>query len=287
MTSNPNVTDSLNALLTQIQSDQLSSSCPTGTVSNINFNDCPPEYSGTYGNTTTDGYYATYTILLKQILNAINLQITSQLFSGTGDSTTETITDNFTFAYVDSLTLEGSASGSGEAYIPEYTYDGCVLWGTTGWKNSCWKSLFGTKYCVPVPSGWGCTEKSTITVPSTYSDSLLISDTVDYELTVNGLYGNGTVTYTLSFVNPDISGNTLYPVYLTIPDVPESVYYIYNIGTENTTFNFTSFEVNGINFDLTNQDVLDILNYFGANLSKYILTYYSDYTFQFLVNVST
>lgn len=287
MTSNSTVTDALNALLTQLQNESLTSSCPTGTVSNINLYNCPISYSGTYGNTTTDGYYATYTILLKQIINAINLQITSQLFSGSGDSTTETITSNFTFSYVESLVLDGSASGSGEAYIPEYTYDGCVLWGTTGWKNSCWKSLFGTKYCVPVPSGWGCTEKTTITVPSTYSDSLLISSSVNYQLTVNGLYGNGSITYTLSIVNPDISGNTLYPVYLTIEGVPESVFYIYNIGIENTSFNFTSFEANGINFDLTSQDVLDILNYFGANLSQYILTYYSNYTFQFFINVST
>ena len=241
MTSNYNVTDSLNAILTQIQSDSLTSSCPTGIVSNINFDNCPPAYSGTYGNTTTDGYYATYTILLKQIINAINMQITSQLFSGSGDSTTETITDNFTFAYIESMILDGSASGSGEAYIPEYTYDGCVLWGSTGWKNSCWKSPFGTQYCVPVSSGWGCTEQTTITVPSTYSSSLLISDTVDYQLTINGLTGSGTITYTLSFVNPDISGNTLYPIYLTISGAPESVYYIYNIGVENTTFSFTSF----------------------------------------------
>jgi hypothetical protein len=284
MTSISYVTECLNSLLTQIQSEQLTSSCPTGIVSSINLNDCPISYSGTYGNTTTDGYYATYSILLKQIVNAINLQLTSQLFSGNSDSVTQTITDNFTFEYVESMVLDGSASGSGEAYIPEYTYDGCVLWGSTGWKNSCWKSPFGTKYCVPVPSGWGCTEKATITVPSTYSSSLLISDTVDYQLTINGLTGNGTITYTLSLENPNITGKTLYIVYLNIEGFPESVYYIYNLGIENTTVSFTSFEANGINFDLTSQDVLNILNYFGANLSQYVLTYFSTYTFQFIIN---
>jgi hypothetical protein len=284
MTSNSTVTTCLNTLLTEIQNNALTSSCPTGTVSNINFDNCPLEYSGTYGNTTTDGYYASYSILLKQILDAINLQITSQLFSKTSTSeTTEIVTSNFTFAYVTSITFNGSASGSGEAYTPSYTYDGCVLWGPS-WCNSCWKSPFGTKYCTPYPCGWQCDEKSTITVPSTYSDSLLISDTVDYSLIINGITGSGTITYTLSLVNPDIAGNTLYPVYLTISGIEPMVLYIYNISVEDATASFTSFEANGINIDLTSQDVLDILNYFGAKLSEYFLTYYSTYTFQFIIN---
>jgi len=284
MTSNSTITTAINTLLTDVQDNTLTTSCPSGIVSNINFTDCPISYSGTYGNTTTDGYYATYTILLKQVINALNLQITSQLFSKTPTSeTTEIVTSNFTFAYVESITFNGTASGSGEVYIPSYTYDGCVLWGPS-WCQSCWKSPFGTKYCTPYPCGWQCDEKSTITVPSTYSDALLISESINYSLVINGVTGSGTITYTLSVVNPDIEGNTLYPVYLTITGEPSSVFYMYDIGAKDVSANFTSFEANGINFDLTNQDVLSILNYFGANLSQYFLTYYSKYTFQFIIN---
>jgi len=284
MTSIPYVTDALNTLLLDIQSEPLTTTCPTGTVSDINFTNCPIKYSGTYGNTTTDGYYASYSILLNEVIDGINLQITSQLFGGSGDSTTETVTDTFSFAYLSSATFNGSASGSGEVYIPEYSYNGCVLWGTTGWKNSCWKSFFGTKYCVPVPSGWGCTEKTTITVPSTYSNSLLISDSIYYSLIVNGITGNGKITYTLSTVEPSLDGKTLKTISLTIEGAPTSVFYIYGIGIENTSIDFTSFEANGISFDLSNQDVLNILNYFGAGLSQYILDYSSQYVYQFVIN---
>jgi len=284
MTSNSTITTCLNTLLVDIQNVPLTTSCPTGTVSDINLNDCPISYSGTYGNTTTDGYYASYSILLTSILDAINLQITSQLFTKTPTSeTAEVISCNFTFSYLSSITFNGSASGSGEVYIPSYTYNGCVLWGPS-WCNSCWKSPFGTKYCVPYPCGWQCDEKATITVPSTYSDSLLISESINYSLVVNGVTGSGAITYSVSIVNPDISGNTLYPIYLTIPDVDPTTLYIYNIGVKDVSANFTSFEANGIKFNLTNQDVLNILNYFGAGLSQYFLTYYSKYTFQFIIN---
>ena len=284
MTSISVVTAALNTALTELQSRPITVTCPTGTASNIDISDCPLESSGTYGNTTTDGYYASYSISLDQLINIINLQITSQLFSISNiTSNSETITDNFTFEYVESLTLAGKASGSGEVYIPSYTYDGCILWGPT-WGKSCWKSLFGTKYCIPYPDGWECEEKGSITVPSTYSDALLISDSINISLAVNGITGSGTMSYTLSTVNPQIVGNVLYPVNIYITGAPTSVFYLYNTVVIAPTIAFSSFTLTGGSISLSTADIQNLLEDLGKQFQKTLQDLYGNFTFQVTIN---
>lgn len=279
MTTSADITTSLNAILTQIQNDTLTSSCPTGTFSDINLNSCPITYNGTYGDTT--GYYVTYQLLLTGVLNAINLQITSQILSLTEESTyTNSITDNFTFSYVKPLTLSGSGSGTESVYIPGYSYSGCVLWGPS-WSNSCFKTVF-EKYCTTTISGWQCDESTEINVPST--STTLETGNTDFSLQINGLNGEGTITYNLSYINPDISGNTLYPIYVTNEEYPKSIYYIYDIIVIGVTASFTSFTLSGVEFEITNQQILDILNALGGKFSQYTYDNYNTTTFQIFVN---
>jgi len=287
MTLNSIVSNALNALLVDIQNDVLTSSCPVGTISDIDYNNCPLSYSGTYGNTTTSGVYATYSILIKELLNTINLQITSEIFY-TSDVQTQIITDTFTFSYVDTLEIKGSASGYGEVYIPSYTYDGCCLWFTNiDWcKCCCVKIPWVGKTCTTYPCGWDtyCASKCEISVPSTYSDALLIGRTFDYTIGINNIVGSAGITLTLSTIDPNIPGNTLYTVNLNIPNIPQSIIYIYNIGVKDVTIDFGSISTNGIDWQLSNDEIRSILNFFGANLSQIILTMYANYTFQFLIN---
>ena len=284
MTSISYVTTALNTLLTNIQTEPLTGTCPTGTLSNIDISDCPITVSGTYGNTTTDGYYATYTISFTELLNIINLQITSQLFTPSStSSTSETVTDNFAFAYVESLTLNGNASGSGEVYTPSYSYDGCILWGPT-WAESCWKSPFGKKYCTPYPNGWQCDEKGNIDVPSTYSSDLLIADSINFSLTVNGISGSGALSYTLSNTNPSISGSIVYNTNIYITGEPYGIFYIYGIQILDFTVAFTSFDLTGSSFTLSTAQVQELLADLGTQFQTTIAGIYANYTFQFTVN---
>ena len=286
MTTLSYVTTSLNQILTELQTVPFTVSCPTGTLSNIDISGCPISSSGTYGNKTTDGYYATYNITLDQLENIINLQITSQLFSTSNiTSTSETVTDNFTFEYVESLKLSGSASGAGEVYIPEYTiYDGCVLWGPT-WGKSCWKTpFFGLKLCASYPDGWDCVEKSDITVPSTYSDALLISDSINISLAVNGITGSGTMSYTLSTVNPQIQGQFLFSINITVEGQPSGVFYIYNIVVLDTTITFNSFSLTGGSLTLSTADIQNLLENLGKEFQKKLDDIYANYTFQVNIN---
>ena len=266
MTTTSYVTTALNTLLTQIQDEQFTVECPTGTLSNVDISECPISFSGTYGNTTTDGYYATYTISIDKLINLLNLQLTSQLFSPSNiTSTNETITDNFTFAYVDSLTLSGIASGSGEVYIPEYSSSECIVYGTNG----------------------GCQKYETYSQASTYNSANLVPYTSDFTLTVNGITGSGTMQYTIATSNPDISGNTTYTVYVYIPGEQAGVFYIYNIEILDTTASFTSYDLTGNIFYITNSQVQEFLTYFAEQIKIRIGGIYTNYTFQFIVNSSS
>ena len=290
MTSISYVTTALNTLLTELQDEAFTVECPTGTLSNIDISGCPISFSGTYGNTTTDGYYATYSISLTQLINLLNLQLTSQLFSTsniTDQSSgveTETVTDNFTYEYVESLTLSGNASGSGEVYIPSYSYDGCILWGPTWTTCCCWKSPFGKKWCSTIPDGWQCIAKGNINVPSTYSSDLLIGDSINISLTVNGISGSGSLSYTLSNTNPDISGNTTYNTNIYITGEPSGIFYIYGIQLLDFTVSFTSFDLTGGSFTLSTAQVQELLADLGAQFQATIAGIYVNYTFQFTVN---
>lgn len=282
-----NISTIFNEILKQIQDNPLITSCPNGIVSNVNSSSCPYSYSGSVGNTTTTGYYATYSIILSQIINAINLQLTSSIYSNNSTSTSQTINTNFTFAYVQPLILNGTASGSGQVYIPQYSVETCIMWGPdTGWCDDCWRSPFGTNWCVwyPCTIGWECIWSTQVGVPSTYSEYSNITQNYSYSLQVNNITGNSNISFTFSTVDPQIPGNVIYPVNISIPGVAKSTYYFHSFSISNTNIDFTSFSIDGVNFNLTDQDVKQILSIFGVQVSEYFLTYFSKFTYQININ---
>lgn len=253
--------NAFNTYILSIQKNDISIydiTCPTGQIDDLNTTCLDLSYNGSYGNKTTTGYYVTYNITLDQIENLINFQVSTEDVSD-NESALDTyyISDSCTLTWQDNLIISGYGSGTDEEYTPGY--EGCVAWGTTGWKKSCWKSLFGTKYCVLVPSGWGCIEKGWIAPVETGT----IPASADYKLSIAGITGSGTYGYYLSSIKP-VSTFITYYAYNVINDAfpNNTIYYVYNLTLNIISLSYKSYTISSGNFlTITSEEVSEILNY--------------------------
>lgn len=249
------IIDDINLYLLSIQNNLLKTSCPTGTIDDINVSCKNYVYNGSDGNETTTGYYVTYSISIKEIINLFNFQL---VYSGDASSTikiSDTViyySNNLGTNWVETLTFSGSASGSEKTYIPGY--NGCILW-SPSWCNSCWKSPFGTKYCVPYPCGWQCDLNGWIG-PTPLET---ISYSINYSLNINGFQTSIVLGYYISYIKPDMT--VTYTVNKTSSNttIPYT-YYIYQLTLNTVSFSYSGFTLDGAGISLNDDEVNEILN---------------------------
>lgn len=252
------IIDDINSYLTSIQNDLLTTTCPTGTIDNINVSCKDYVYDGSYGNKTSTGYYVSYSINVLEIYNLFNFQL---IYNGDASTTTQIsdtviyYSNNLDADWVKTLTFSGSASGSEKTYTPGYS--GCVVWGPE-WCKSCWKSPFGTKYCAPpYPCGWKCDAKGWIG-PITLET---MSYSTNYSLNINGFQTSIVLGCYISYIKPDMTVTYVINRTSTSTTVPYT-YYIYQLTLDTVSFSFTGYSLEGAGITITEDEVNEILNLF-------------------------
>jgi len=262
------IVQSLNNFILSIQDDELPSSCPTGTVSNINVKCKDYNYSGTYGNKTTNGYYATYSFSVDNVINIFDIKLipsyTYEITPNTDTGTSE-IVGYFKIKYLNNLQITGNASGNGSVYTPQYKIPGtCIPY----------------IYCIP-----------SITIPSTYPGvNYSISDT--YTFTISGLQIDCSIGLTFSFLNPgNFNGSAIYFTNsLTDSNYVEPIIiYLYSFSIGITNYSYSSYSIQaGQYVNIDNQEVNNILETIGYDFQPYVFnTYVKNLSLQIILNAPT
>lgn len=96
--------------------------CASGTFNNIGIT-CPNEttFSGIYGNTTTSGYYATYSATILNFVNCFNFAFNESSISLPTSNETTSYSIPLVAVYNSEIHVNGSVSGNTEVYSPAYT----------------------------------------------------------------------------------------------------------------------------------------------------------------------
>lgn len=249
------IIDDINSYLSSIQNNILTTTCPTGTIDDINVSCKDYVYDGSEGNKTTTGYYVSYSINIQEIYNLFNFQL---VYSGDAATTTEIsnteiyYSNNLNADWVKTLTFSGSASGSEKTYTPGY--NGCVLWGPA-WCKSCWKSPFGTKYCTPYPCGWKCDAKGWIG-PITLET---ISYSTNYSLNINGFQTSVVLGCYISYTKPDMVVTYVVNKTSSSTTIPYT-YYIYQLTLNTVSFSYSGYSLEGAGITLSEDEINEILN---------------------------
>lgn len=226
--------NSINQIILEVGNEPTGLSCPSGTMNDMNVQ-CVPElnYDGTYGNTTTAGYYATYNVSLNTIQELLNLQIVSN-----GTDITVGVEDNDiqmsgSAQYLSSITATGQAGGQCEVYIPQSQTCATACGCDTTCNSPCWSSCacgLTTKSC--------CCTTTCTTWPSTYSNDLLIGMATGVDVSVNQCSMNFTQAFTCSIEAPN-NGLTVKEVYIPTDIGPVPLYF-WNLVMSNMSINFGS-----------------------------------------------
>jgi hypothetical protein len=262
------ITPQLNNGITKIQTHDLLS-CPHGTVNNFSFSSCDEaEFLGVYGDTCNDGYYASYSIGISYIINAIDISCLTPILIYEPTDIAQTYTFNdITFVYQSNIEFGSFANGTGCVYTPPIpVYVGWVTFG-------CCLSLFGQCVCY-YPNGYAW--EVIYTIPCTYNYVPRVSETVnDITLTVYGLSVTLTLTYTIC--------NTL-PLEVTTYkklQVGTKVCFIYDFKVSNINFSFDSYQLKADGwykgFCISNVDT--ILEYFFGFLGSYITSIFTNMSY--------
>lgn len=234
---NQSVMDIFNNFLKSVQNNPIPSDlCGTGEINNINVSNCGwNTITGSGGNTTTDGYYYTYTYTLKTLQDVVNFQLTDMAlglinYIENADSNypIENIPSSSNFSYLSTITIDGTTSGGSEVYTPE----ACI----PGWSSvKCCSKLWGVcdEWCF---SNW---DKCLTKVPSTY-DSSAMMNFYPFELngTLENVTGSCNLTYTLDTEKPpNYDSMTEYTISVNASDYTGStfIYYLYNITASDIT----------------------------------------------------
>lgn len=244
------IISAVNQIIQKIGNTSLSTvtTCPTGTLNDMNTScDSSLNFAASEGNTTTDGYYATYDVIVNSISNSLDFAITTPISSEEFTETTITYTNSFTGTYLNNISSSGDAINcSGSVYTPEFSVP-----------EICWLDE-----CVP---GY--------TIPSSYPVISIDIPDISWTVTVNNGTVTGDISYTVSVSQPSTSQ--------PIETINVSYYfggipvYIYNLEITDLTIDYGSLALyTNITFGypvlVSNYWASKIINEIFKNFSGYI-----------------
>jgi hypothetical protein len=273
-----NIVNELNDIIFDAQSYELTTSCPYGTLNNITVS-CLPEFtfSGTQGNTTTQGYYAEYSVTVGNIENLLSFTIQDETYYTADNKTSGTYSTTFTGDYYSDITVNGNGNGKAEVYIPQSqtcaTACGCC--------TSCISPCYLNCGCGLDTVTCDCITTCT-TWPSTYTPDFLIPFSFPYTVNLSGCVVNGNVTYTVGLINP----NTKPLKTFTTSNIPTPIY-IYDIIFSNlaVTFNTLSAPVyDGITIDVNASQINDLISSFVNTFTVDLNNTINEYVYEFTPN---
>ncbi len=186
---------------------------------------------GTTGNTSTDGYYASYNVDINQLLNIINFSISESndynlCFTRTEQSQKYTL--NLT--YLSSITANGIYDATAKVYSPSYC-DGKVetkcSW--SGWRNWDVKCKSWWNSC-----GWN--------VPSTYKEAVGFALSSNCGATIDDCTGTTDVEFSYGSKAP--TGDYTFVTYVIDGLPTQFSYYIYNFKIESLDIYFSKYTIN-------------------------------------------
>lgn len=227
--TNSDVINFLNYIISEVNGKELPGPCPSGTTSDINVS-CDKEmsFSGTYGNTTTAGYYASYNATVDNISNIFDFVFTD--ITGNDflvDTVAKTYQSSFTCKYTSAIKATGTASAKTEVYIPQYQ--------TSGICTSCNRCGL---HC-----GCGLTTKSCVTYwNSTYNSSLLLPASDSYTCYINDGVMTGNVSFTCSPLPPPTLPSGVSIKTINTPGT-YTPFYIWEVQITDLTLTYQSFNV--------------------------------------------
>lgn len=268
----------LNEIISMIGSEPIpsDSQCATGTLNNIKIDQsCQGEttFSGNYGNTTTDGYYGTYSATIQSIQNLFDFKFNTPS-SLPSTSLNKSIQIYATFN--SSLNVSGTANGSDEAYIPQYSIpcpDPC---------SDCLNcDPFENNFCCGTCSC--CYNTSSENIPSTYNSQLMIPYATSFNAYGYGCAFSGIFNFSVS--TEPVSGNiktinkNINSEYVTTP------FYIYNISISLLELSCTNVTINipDVSYPIeVDQDNVDkFTSYISTYLEKNFNKAFSDVVLEF------
>jgi hypothetical protein len=247
-----------------------SNSDTTGTYNNMKFTNGGITFSGSVGNTTTDGYYVTYNGSITTLQDVMNFTIdfpssTYCLEPGRSQNFPFTTTKTYNYTYFNDIQCELSINSNNCVYTPQVTGEVCYEVCCCG--NPISSCCYDTCDCsdeVIVPSTYDCCK---VCVPVPYSGLVTTKPEPD--------------TITLSYV----TGNTLPSGYKIVESFvvnlpagffsPLSTLYFYNFDVTEMNVNIQSVTLSltpTIDIGLT-LDVSTFNSDFNTLVTKYLVPY--------------
>lgn len=273
-----NIVNYINEIIASVQNDELTTECPTGKVNDTNIS-CASwsKFTGTEGNTTTDGYYAQYTVSVSNILNVFDVALQNEANYTSDGKTYATYTTSLTANYLSAVTANLEVSGKCEIYIPQYQTTAKACLTCTACKKCSLSCGCGLKsyscYCSSTTTTW----------PSYYSSSEMVSfPTFPATVTAYGAVLTGNFTYTVSNEN-----NTGLPVKQFYGSLLPNNIYLSDIKFSDlkiTANNYTAPVIPGWPVSLNTGTINEILNYITNYLENYFNNHMNKYVYEFVSN---
>jgi hypothetical protein len=251
-----------NILIPDIANSTLPAGTLTGTFNNINFNGST-SFSGSGGNTTTDGYYYTYVIDVETLSNAFNFSLiftqTSLCLSGRLSRNTFplNVTRTFLYNFNSSISSNITVQTQSEIYVPEVKGKVC---------SYC---CCGNKYSSCCADTCNC--KTQVITPSTYNSKNLVP--VNYSGTLSARPNNDNITFNY-VVNTSLpSGYTVVQV-IDLPVggavFPFSTLYVYGLVIEQFQINITNISISGVPEPPGGWDVSEFNSTYQSLIDEYL-----------------
>jgi hypothetical protein len=272
-----NIVDELNEILVEAQSYELTTTCPYGTLNNITVS-CIPEFtfSGTQGNTTTAGYYATYSITVGNIENFLSFTIQDETYYTSDGKTAGTYSTSFTGDYYENIIINGNGNGKAEVYIPQSQTCATACWTCTSCVSPCSLNCA----CGLKSSSCDCTTTCT-TWPSTYTPDFLIPFSFPFTGILKGCVATGEITYTVDIINPKTKPLKTFKATVQLP----APIYIYNIEFSDLKVTFDSVSApvyNGITIELNVSEINSLIASFLSSFTKDLNNTINEYVYEFV-----
>lgn len=214
--------------------------------------------SGSGGNTTTDGYYYTYSASINNIKQLFDLEIVQELFLVSVCPSTEyntSLYSSLNYKYTKNISINVDVQTNSEAYIPEVTAPVCAVCCCGDPISSC---------CYD-----SCDCTNVVTTPSSYDPDLLIP--TDYTGTVSLQISESYISlnYIVSSTKPTSGTFETIPISTEYPDI--SPIYIYNLNITSFTLNIQSISLSGIPEPQGGLNISGIDDTLNTYFAEYIL----------------
>lgn len=249
----------------------------TGTLNNFNCgNSSLFDFSGSEGNTTTAGYYASYNLQIETVKSGFDFTVSEITPTSTESAGLQLVTGNFIASFNAEITVNATVKAKAEVYIPQSQT--CL----TVCGPCCYNPL--EKCCYE----FNCNCSTTCTTwPSTYTSDLLIPVTVPATLTISG----GTITCGISYSASNDSSLTPIGSILKKTHVSEYTgkrFYMFDLLLSNMTLSYPSSGAKATldgNSEIINDSIVEeFINMLISSLQSSANSYFETMTFDVFKN---